>query len=61
MEHAVLLRELLGEKRAAKEMRGHLVWYIKGMPGAPALRNRLMTTRSVEEIMEVFDEARSQC
>ena len=61
MQHAQLLKELLGEKRAAKEMRGHLVYYIKGMPGAPALRNRLMTTRSVEEIGEVLDEARSEC
>lgn len=60
-EHAALLRELLGEKRAAREMRGHLVFYIKGMPGAPALRNRLMTTRSVDEIGDVLDEARSQC
>lgn len=58
--HAELLREILGEKRAAKEMRGHLVWYLKGMPGAPALRNRLMTTRSVDEIREVLDEARSR-
>ena len=60
-EHAALLRTLLGEKRAAKEMRGHLVWYLKGMPGAPKLRDRIMTTRSVEEIMGVLDEARSQC
>lgn len=60
-EHAVLLRALLGEKRAAKEMRGHLVWYLKGMPNAAVLRDRLMTTRSVEEIGEVLDEARCQC
>jgi tRNA-dihydrouridine synthase B len=56
-EHAVLLRGLLGEKRASKEMRGHLVWYVKGMPGAPRLRERLMTTKSIEEIEEVLDEA----
>jgi tRNA-dihydrouridine synthase B len=60
-EHAVLLRKLLGEKRAAKEMRGHLVHYIKGVSGAPKLRARLMTTGSVDEILEVLDEARRQC
>jgi nifR3 family TIM-barrel protein len=60
-QHARLLCSILGEKRAAKEMRGHLVWYLKGMPGAPALRNRIMTTKSVDEIQEVLDEARSQC
>lgn len=57
-EHARMLRDLLGERRAAREMRGHLVWYVKGMPGAPKLRDRLMTTRSVEEIGEVLREAR---
>jgi len=56
-EHARMLLGILGEKRAAKEMRGHLVWYIKGMPGAPKLRGRLMTTRSIEEIEEVLDSA----
>jgi nifR3 family TIM-barrel protein len=61
MQHAQLLRDLLGERRAAKEMRGHLVWYIKGMHGAPKLRDRIMTTKSVEEIMRVLDETRSQC
>ena len=60
-QHAQLLQQLLGENRASKEMRGHLVHYIKGMPGAPALRNTLMQTRSVEEIGEVLDEARSRC
>lgn len=60
-EHADLLRKLLGERRAANEMRGHLVHYIKGLPGAPKLRNRLMMTRSIEEIQEVLNEARSKC
>jgi len=59
-EHAALLREILGEKRASKEMRGHLIWYLKGMPGAPGLRARLMTTKSTEEIGEVLDEASSK-
>jgi tRNA-dihydrouridine synthase len=60
-QHALLLHKLLGDARASKEMRGHLVWYVKGIPGAPKLRARLMTTRSIEEIGVVLDEARSQC
>ena len=59
--HAALLRELMGEDRAAREMRGHLVWYIRGMPGAARLRARLMATRSIEEIGELLDEARRKC
>lgn len=61
IEHASILAELLGPRRAARELRGHLVYYIKGMPGAPKLRARVMTTKTVEEILEVLNEARSQC
>ena len=60
-QHAALLLELFGNDRAAKEMRGHLSWYIKGMPGAPKLRALLMTTKSVDEIGVILDEARSKC
>jgi len=59
-QHAVLLREILGENRAAKEMRGHLIWYIKGMLGAPRLRDRLMNTKSIEEIELILNEACSE-
>jgi nifR3 family TIM-barrel protein len=59
-QHASLLRRILGDRRASKEMRGHLIWYLKGLPGAPRLRERLMTTKSIEEIQEVLDEASSQ-
>lgn len=60
-QHAVLLRERMGERRASKEMRGHLVWYIKGMQGAPKMRARIMATQSVDEILEVLDEACRWC
>ena len=61
IEHCTILAELLGPDRAARELRGHLVYYMKGMPGAPKLRARVMTTRSVEEILEVLDETRGKC
>ncbi|MFQ3550312.1 MAG: tRNA dihydrouridine synthase DusB [Armatimonadota bacterium] len=61
VRHAHLLREILGDDKASREMRGHLVHYIKGMRGAPKLRDRLMRTSSVAEIEEVLDEARGKC
>lgn len=60
-EHAALLKAVLGEYRAAKEMRGHLVSYLKGMPGAPKLRAQIMTTKSIDEIGVILDEACSKC
>ncbi|MCX6343631.1 MAG: tRNA dihydrouridine synthase DusB [Armatimonadetes bacterium] len=61
IEHASILAGILGYARAARELRGHLVHYFKGMPGAPKLRARVMTTKSVEEILEVLNEARCKC
>ena len=61
IEHASILAELLGPDRAAREMRGHLVYYMKGMPDASKLRARVMTTRSVQEILEVLHETRGKC
>lgn len=58
---AHLLAECLGEQRAAREMRGHVAWYLKGIPGAAAIRASIMATRSLIEIEEVLNEARSQC
>lgn len=58
---ALLLAECLGEERAAKEMRGHIAWYLKGVPGAAATRAKVMATKSLTEVEEVLNEARSQC
>ncbi len=55
--HAELLCRIHGERRAAKEMRGHLVHYIKGVMGAASLRNRIMKTESMEELLQVLREA----
>jgi tRNA-dihydrouridine synthase B len=58
--HGRLLTEILGQDRAAREMRGHVIYYIKGMPGAPKLRGRLMKTKSIDEIEAILDEASDQ-
>jgi nifR3 family TIM-barrel protein len=59
--HARLLVACVGEKRGSQEMRGHIAVYLKGVPGAAAIRAKIMTTQNLVEIEEVLDEARSQC
>lgn len=59
--HARLLVDRVGEKRASHEMRGHVAMYLKGAPGAAAMRAKMMATRSLADIEGVLDEARSQC
>jgi tRNA-dihydrouridine synthase B len=36
------------------EIRKHLVWYVKGFPGASELRQKLVRAESVEEIKEIL-------
>lgn len=47
-----------GEERGIKEMRKHLAWYLKGMPGAAAHRdalNRLNTLNEVEGFLDQYE------
>ncbi len=60
LKHFKLLIELKGEPVAAREMRRHAVWYIKGMKGAAAVRQRLIRIKSfneAEKILRDFAEA----
>ena len=48
--HLELVVAEKGERVAIREMRKHLAWYIKGMPNSAALRARIMTTDSLNEL-----------
>ena len=61
LRHARLLVECLGENRAVREMRGHIAWYLKGAPGAAAIRSSIMAAKTLADMEEILDEARSQC
>jgi tRNA-dihydrouridine synthase B len=49
-EHLHMFVEAHGERRAAGEMKKHLAWYLKGLSGATAMRDRLFRTSSVAEL-----------
>lgn len=51
--HARLIAEKKGEARGMAEMRSHLLWYLKGMPGATA-KKRLVTSFSTLAEVERF-------
>ena len=50
LRHLARFREKYGERLAAKEMKKHLAWYIKGIPGASLLRDRIFRAESGEEL-----------
>ena len=47
----------LGEARAVPQMRKHVALYLKGIPGAAVLRERIMHIDSADEAIAVIEEA----
>ncbi len=56
LEHAALLISRFGERSGSLMMRKHLAWYTKGFPAGAALRARLMTVASLDDIQRAFQE-----
>ena len=56
MEHICLLCSLKGEYIGIREARKHASWYIKGLSGAAALRNKINTAVSLEEMNSILHE-----
>jgi nifR3 family TIM-barrel protein len=50
-EHYQMIIKLKGEGTAVKEMRKHLAWYLKGMPGAARLRAEVFALSSSSEVL----------
>ena len=61
LTHIRLLRDLKGEAVAAKEMRKHIGWYIKGLRDAAAMREKINTAPSPDALSQMLaDYMRSQ-
>ena len=57
MRHARMLSSLKGEAVAVREMRRHIVCYVRGMRGAAKLRtqvNGILTLEALEETLSAF-------
>jgi len=54
LEHAKLMLKTKGEKSII-ELRKHLAWYIRGLPGAKELRTKLVQIKSIEELGSILD------
>lgn len=55
-KHLQLQLQYSGEHRGLLEMRKHLSWYLKGMPGAAKLRDQINTLTTVDSLREVLRE-----
>jgi nifR3 family TIM-barrel protein len=55
LEHAALLADYKG-RRGIIEMRKHLCWYLKHVPGGKKLRQRAVQINAVQDIEELISE-----
>jgi tRNA-dihydrouridine synthase B len=55
MHYRAMLEEL-GEARAVPQMRKHVALYLKGIPGAAILRERMMRIDSADEAISTIEE-----
>ena len=56
LRHARLQIEYNGEYLGIREMRMHVSWYTKGLPGSARLREAINRTESYEELEELLSE-----
>jgi nifR3 family TIM-barrel protein len=55
-EHLAAYCRAYGGQRAAREMKKHLAWYVKGLPQASVTRQKFFAARSSLELERILDE-----
>ena len=56
VRHLEMLVTSAGEHVAAKEMRKHVAWYIKGLPNSHRVRQQVNTTRTAAEMADLLQD-----
>ena len=56
LRHARLQIEFKGGYLGIREMRKHVAWYTKGLPGSATLRDEINQVESYEELEALLDE-----
>ena len=55
LRHSQMLIDYKGEYIGIREMRKHMAWYMKGLPGAAELRGKLNYARTMAEMEELLN------
>jgi tRNA-dihydrouridine synthase len=54
IRHLAMMSASVGSDCAAREMRKHVAWYVKGLPHSARVREQVNRTRSVDEMAELM-------
>ncbi len=56
VKHYDYLLKLKGSHLTCLEMRSHVSWYLKGMPGSATIKNKVNQEKSFERVLEIIKE-----
>ena len=60
LKHLDYLLKTKPERVAVLEMRTHVAWYVKGLPGHKELKNAIFRSNTKEEIIEILEKYRKK-
>ncbi|MDD3023056.1 MAG: tRNA dihydrouridine synthase DusB [Syntrophomonadaceae bacterium] len=56
LKHLQLVSQFKGEAVASREMRKHLAWYTKGLPGAARIREEINLAKTPDELLNILNK-----
>ena len=60
LHHLDYLNNLKNEKIACLEIRNHIAWYLKGIPGSSELKNKVFKTTNIHDIISLLMEFKEE-
>ncbi len=60
LHHLDYLSKLKDEHHAVLEIRSHVAWYLKGIEGATAIKNKIFQCKKLCDIMQVLNEFKEE-
>jgi tRNA-dihydrouridine synthase B len=60
LRHLRMMAAAIGEERAAREMRKHAAWYVRGLPHSAQVRELVNRTRSADEMALLLGRYREE-
>ena len=54
MRHLAMMEATVGPEHAAREMRKHVAWYIKGLPNSARVREQVNHTRTARDMADLL-------
>ena len=61
LKHFSYLLSFQPESMAVLEMRGHIAWYLKGVPGGKELKNEIFKLKNYKEIEKKLLDFEKMC